>query len=144
MEWLNDVLKFLGNVPGDLWAFLPTLGLPGWLAWMPKLITGFTGLAFVTRLIPDNWLYAPITQFLDKTGMAIGAVFYATGKSISAAGKKTLGDRRWEKIETQVFEKAINLLFRAVFDGMTLFIQRIRNGWLDGLDADDPGVGKVR
>ena len=63
MEVLTSVLEFLKEIPSDIRQLLPTLGLPAWIAWAPKLITG----------------------------------------------------------------------------PLVIFVQHIRNGLLDGLDADDPG-----
>jgi len=140
---LGDILEFLGKVPGGIWDLIPSIGGPGWVVTLVKGLVGLSGLTVLTRIVPDKWLYVPITQFFDKLGMAIALPLYAIGKGLSEAGRKLLGKRRWEKVESQVFEKAIGLLFRAIFDGLSLFVQRVRNSLLDGLDADDPGVGNI-
>jgi len=140
---LTTIADWVSKVPGDVWNLLPGLGLPGWLAWLPKVFTGGAALAGITRFIPDNWCYQPIVQFFDKLGLAVGLPLRALGIAMSKGGRNLLGRRLWEKIEVNVFEKGINLIFRAVVDGLVLFVQRIRSSWLDGLDADDPGVGNT-
>ena len=140
---LGDILGFMGKIPAGVWDILPTLGAPGWVGAIIKALVGLSGLTVLTRIIPDGWLYKPIVQFFDKAGLVCAAPLFLLGKGISESGRKVLGKKRWEKVETQVFERALMLLGRAILDGFSLFVQRIRNGVLDGLDADDPGVGKV-
>lgn len=139
---MAEIFEFIGKIPSGVWDVLPAFGVSGWVGEVVKVVEGLLGLTVITRIIPDKWLYVPITQFFDKIGMVCAAPIYLLFKGVSKSGKKLLG-KRWEKIEEQVFEKAILLFFRAVFDGISLFIQRIRNSALDGLDADDPGVGKL-
>ena len=139
---MGDILGFIGTIPDAVWDILPAFGVSGWVGTAIKAVEGLLGLTAVTRIIPDKWLYVPITQFFDKAGMVCAAPIFLLFKAISEGGRKVLG-KRWEKIEEQVFEKAILLFFRAVFDGISLFIQRIRNSAIDGLNVDDPGVGNL-
>ena len=141
---MEGIFDFLGKVPQNVWDFLPTLGAPGWIGGGVKVLIGLFGLTAISRIVPDKWLYVPITQFFDKAGLAVGVVCFSIGKAVTTTGRKLLGKRRWEKIEEQIIEKAIGLFFRAVFDGVSLFVQRIRNGLIDGLNMDDPGVGKLK
>lgn len=140
---MEGILDLISKIPKELWDLLPALGIDGFWGHAIKAVIGLLGLTAVSRIIPDDWAYKPIVHVFDKLGFALYAPLFVIGKGVSEAGRKLLGKRRWEKVETEVFEKAIGLFFRALFDGLSLFFQRSRNGLLDGLDADDPRPGQT-
>lgn len=140
---MEGILDILLKIPAGLWDLLPALGIDGFWGQAIKSIIGLLGLTAVSRIIPDNWAYQPIVQVFDKLGLVLGSPLRLLGEAISRTGRQVLGKRRWEQIETEVFEKAIGLIFRAIFDGMSILIQRIRNSLIYGLDADDPQPGET-
>lgn len=140
---MEGILEFISKIPGGVWDILPAFGLDGGIGAIIKGLVGLTGLTALTRFLPDDWCYKPIVQVGDKLGMVLYAPLFAIGKGISEGGRKVLGKKRWEKVENEVFERAIGLVFRALFDSVSIFFQRVKNGLLDGLDADDNGTVSI-
>lgn len=140
---MEGILEFISKIPGGVWDILPAFGVQGWVGEVVKGLVGLTGLTALTRFLPDDWCYMPIVQIFDKAGLVLYAPLFGIGKGLSELGRKVLGKNRWEKVEENVFERAIGLIFKAIFDGLSIFCQRVKNGLLDGMDVDDDGPVRV-
>lgn len=140
---MEGIFEFISKIPSGVWDILPAFGAPGWIGGVIKGLVGLTGLTALARFLPDNWCYMPIVQVGDKLGLLFYAPLFGLGKGVSELGRSVLGKKRWEKVEENVFERAIGLIFNALFDSVSIFFQRVKNGLLDGLDADDNGTVMV-